>query len=76
MKTNILCEAASVDIGKGTKKRRKPRNFNVDLPLFYPEGQELSNDKIKDHERRRRTNIKTDLEGGNLTDDIDVLVPL
>lgn len=80
MKTKLSCEAASVDIGKGTKKRRKPIDFNVDLPLLYPEGRELSNDKIKDlkevvklvpADAKPFYNFLKTMKGGDFIDDID-----
>lgn len=48
MKSKLTDEPTVVDISKRAKNRKSKPHFNMDLPLLYPDGHELSDAKIKD----------------------------
>ncbi|CAB3240031.1 unnamed protein product [Arctia plantaginis] len=48
MKSKLEEEPQVIDISKGGKGRKQKPNFDLDLPILYPTGRELSTAKIKD----------------------------
>ena len=48
MKSKLEEQPQVIDISKGGKGRKQKPNFALDLPTLYPDGRELSADKILD----------------------------
>ncbi|CAB3240707.1 unnamed protein product [Arctia plantaginis] len=62
MKSKLEEEPQVIDISKGGKGRKQKPNFDLDLPILYPTGRELSTAKIKDLRELLKL-IPTDAKG-------------
>ncbi|CAB3241842.1 unnamed protein product [Arctia plantaginis] len=62
MKSKLEEEPQVIDISKGRKGRKQKPNFDLDLPILYATGRELSTAKIKDLKELLKL-IPTDAKG-------------